>query len=91
MYFFTFHCQPNKYHQLEDVKGAYINCWINLEHKNDAEQKARKYIQNNHWEIVSLEENYIVKKEDYKNQSEGSRYYKQALVDDWVIVIHSYS
>ena len=39
-----------------NVAGAYVNCWIDADDAAEAEQRARQWIADEGWVIVSVEE-----------------------------------
>ena len=89
MYFFTFLGRPRSTEQKE-VSGAYINCWIDLQNISDAKILAEQKILEHDWEILKMEDGYIIDRADYNYKKEGLQYFEEALIDKWVLVFHTY-
>lgn len=90
MYFLTFHGQPNPNTRESEIGGAYINCWIEANTEDQADQIARTKISEASWTIIDREECYEIKRSDYFNKPQGLNYFEQALIDKWVLVFHTY-
>ena len=93
IYFLSFHCNPKDgTSDFYEFGGAYINCWIHAEDKDSAINISKHKITELDWNIIELEECYIITEKDYLNSSNNSglQYYRQALIDKWVIVMHTY-
>ena len=90
MFFITYHAEPNTGIQNSEIGGAYINCWIEAESIDQAEQMARTKIEEENWTILDKEEAYEIQRSDYLENSNGLNYFDQALVDKLVLVFHTY-
>ena len=44
----------------KDTGGAYINCWVKSTSIDAAKKKAEIAINENHWNVISLEESFLV-------------------------------
>ena len=91
MFFFTFHCIP--YPGTSDAAeygGAYINVWINEDDSSIAKGFAEKKIQETDWIILGELEAKELDSGFFSNDSKAHEYYQQALIDKWVIVMHTY-
>lgn len=40
----------------ENVAGAYVNCWIQADDATEAEKRARQWLAEEGWVVVSVEE-----------------------------------
>lgn len=45
--------------------GAYVNCWVKADNMKIAFQTATEYVNNQGWEVVSLEDQFEVQRELY--------------------------
>lgn len=91
MFLLTYHCKPqSQTDDLEDVAGAYINCWIEAENFEQAGISARQELDEMDWQVLELEEAFTVTREDYSEDPNGLEYYEQALIDKQVFLIHTY-
>ena len=43
-----------------------------------------------HWIVLQKEEATLVDEDFYSIESDGRQYYEQALIDNWVVVQHTY-
>jgi hypothetical protein len=92
MYFFTFHAVPGpKCPDSENFGGAFVNCWIDQEACSKALAVAKHWIEERQgWIITATVESKIVERTEYEDNSEGRRYFEQALIDKEVFVVHRY-
>jgi hypothetical protein len=91
IFFLTFEAMPCHNHpQRDEVGGAFVNCWINAETLAEAEQLAREIVEQSRWHIDNLTESYADDGTLYDHDAPGLQYYEQALVDDSVLVYHTY-
>ena len=91
MYFFSIHGVPGPNNpDSVTVGGAFINCYINHATLDLAESIARKSIEEAGWQIVAIEESKIVNSSSFEEDSDGMKYYEQALVDKEVFAYFTY-
>ena len=89
MKFITYHVRPTEeFDNEEGIGGAYVNCFIESESSQQAQEIAKKQITELKWEIFELEE---LTHMDQDTVSEEKReYYEQALIDKEVFVFYTY-
>lgn len=92
MYFIIYHVKPLSAAQdLANIEGAYVSCWVEANSLTKASKIARNEIIGlAKWEIMGMDEAYEIKEEYYTEDSSGLEFYKQALVDKWVLRFHTY-
>jgi len=92
IYFALYHVKPlPSAENTANIGGAYISCWIETTSLTKAHKIARdEIIRLAKWEIVEMDEAYEIKEEYYTEDSSGLEFYKQALIDKWVLVFHTY-
>jgi hypothetical protein len=91
MFFFTFLAVPTPdAKEFLDSGGAYVNCWIQGEDRQDAEQRASDLIHEYGWSVEALEEGAIVTSADYSQDDEDREFYEQALVEGEVLVFNTW-
>ncbi len=66
--------------------GATVGCWVKNQTRKNAFLIAKGWIEDRGWVVLSLEEQYPVSEETYRQKSEGRQYFEQALIDDEVFV-----
>lgn len=82
MIFATYNCLPGKKHpDFERIGETYVNCWIRVRSFAEARKLAEKYIHNQHWKIINLDEIWRIPKDHFQTEDDGLPYYEQALVD----------
>lgn len=86
IYFFTFLAVPTPEAQETDKGGAYVNCWIQGDDPDVAEERATDLIFEYGWAVESLESQDVVTREDYADDEESRGFYDQALVENEVLV-----
>jgi hypothetical protein len=59
----------------EECIGAVINCWVKSKNEKSALKRAEHYVNNESWEIVSIEDQFIANRNMYEGDSE----YKKSL------------
>jgi hypothetical protein len=77
--------------QVGEIAGAYVNCFVEAETFELAEEIALKSIIEEHWLPISLEESYEVTENDYENDPKGLEVYKQVLIDKEMYTVHTYT
>jgi hypothetical protein len=68
--------------------GAIVGCWIKNQTKKNAYLIAKGWIEDNGWVSLSLEDQYPVSEDDYKEKIKGKEYFEQALIDEEVFVFN---
>ncbi len=92
IFFLTYHAAPDLSHSdYGQIKGAYINCWIEANNLENAKMISRKTVEDLKWGILSLENAYPISFSDYADGSEGKVFHEQALIDKEVYQIHTYT
>ncbi|HEX7902669.1 MAG TPA: hypothetical protein VF487_02240 [Chitinophagaceae bacterium] len=76
--------------KVTDIAGAYVNCFIEAETFDLAEETALKFLTTENWRAIGLEESYEVTKDDYFNDPKGLEVYQQVLIDKEVYTFHTY-
>ena len=85
------HARPeNNNPEFSEVAGAYVNCFIERETFDLAEQIAIKFLKDEYWIPIELEESYMVTEEDYAGDPKGLEVYKQVLIDKEMYTYHTY-
>lgn len=91
MYFFTFLAVPTSdAKEFWEAGGAYVNCWIQGDDREDAERRASDLIHEYGWAVEALEEGAIVTGADYGPDDEDREFYEQALVEGEVLVFNTW-
>jgi hypothetical protein len=85
------HVKPNDDHpQLSAIAGAYVNCFVEAESFDVAEETALMFLKSHYWIPIALEEGYGVTEDDYVGDPDGLAVYKQVLIDKELYTIHTY-
>lgn len=66
---------------------AFASCWINSTDSRSSRERAEKMIESNGWITLELVEHLDVSAESYSEDDDHLEYFKQALVDDEVMVL----
>ena len=91
MYFFTFLSQPTpNAEEFADFEGAYVNCWILNDNRDEAQARAIELIRDYGWTVDALEDSGTVSSEDYQEGDEDREFYEQALVEGEVLVFNTW-
>ena len=89
MYFLTYHSEPRKdADEIEDIGGAYINCYILADNIVQADNIARDEINKMKWNILERDDAYEIDSDSVSE--EGREHYEQALIDNTAYVLHTY-
>jgi hypothetical protein len=88
IYFFTFLAAPTPEAKEHESGGAFVNCWIQSDDPDEAEERATDLIYGYGWSVQSLEGEALVTADDYAEDEENRAFYEQALVEDEVLVFH---
>ena len=91
MYFFTFLSQPTPHAQeFADFEGAYVNCWIRNDDRDEAQARAAELIRDYGWTVEALEGSETVSSGNYPEDDEDREFYEQALVEGEVLVFNTW-
>ena len=71
----------------ENVAGAYVNCWIRVDDAVEAEARARQWIADEDWVVVSVEECRVVDVESEISGPTGP-YIREAMESGGSLVFH---
>jgi hypothetical protein len=83
--------KPETSHPLfGEIAGAYANCYILSESLESAEETALKFLEQEGWIPIRLEDNWEVTEDDYAHDKDGLEIYRQVLIDREVFRIHTY-
>ena len=89
MIFCRFYAKPDRNAQpLTKYLGALVACWIDSDNQSKAEIQAHKFIENQGWSVIKLEDSYVINDERYIGEKEGKQYLEQAKIDGEVYVFH---
>lgn len=61
-----------------ETEGAYIDVWVKSDLLEDAVQKAKDYVEQEEWEVISVEESAEAVREDYVDDSDLLECYDEA-------------
>ncbi|MBK5432149.1 hypothetical protein ACFVWC_29690 [Bacillus mycoides] len=67
IYYFKFEaipCSDNP--EKDDCEGAFINCWVDSIDVNSALTKSSNYINDEDWEVTSIEDQFIANRKQYE-------------------------
>src|SRR5688572_28167365 len=91
MFLIQFEATPRRDSTIEaDAGGAFVNCWIERESREEAIAVARAMIEASGWIVGEPDEAYPVDSDTYPMGKDGREYFEQALIDKEVIVFHCY-
>jgi hypothetical protein len=91
MHFFTFLSQPTpNAEEFAEFEGAYVNCWILNDDRDEAQARAIELIRDYGWTVDALEDSGTVSSEDYQEGDEDREFYEQALVEGEVLVFNTW-
>jgi len=76
--------------QVEEIAGAYVNCFVLSETFEQAEETALKFLRQQNWTPINLEETWEVTEADYENDPKGMAVYQQVLIDGEKYTFHTY-
>lgn len=76
--------------EILEAAGAYVNCFVEAETFDLAEGIALKFLKEERWTPISLEEGYEVTEDDYDGDPEGLKVYYQVLIDKQKYTFHTY-
>ena len=91
IYNFTFLAVPTQEaKEIATAGGAYVECWIQSDDRDQAEERATDLIYDYGWAVESLEAEAIVTRADYEEDGENRQFYEQALTEGEVLVFHTW-
>jgi hypothetical protein len=91
VFILMFNVKPESHNpQAEEIAGAYVNCFVLSETFERAEEKALKFLRQENWVPITLEETCLVTEADYKNDRHGLEVYQQVLIDGEKYTVHTY-
>lgn len=71
IYYLLIEAKPNKNNdECKEFAGAFVNCWIKANDEKSALKKAEEYIDSEMWEIINIEEIYLLEKDFYIDNPE---------------------
>ena len=71
--------------------GAYVNCWVNASSEIQANEIARKAVEEIQWQVVAIEEEcHEVDEHYYSENTEGLEHYRQVILDGECYVYHQW-
>jgi hypothetical protein len=76
--------------EVDEIAGAYVNCFIETETFELSEETALKFLREEKWTPIKLDESWEVTEEDYENDPKGLEVYKQVLIDKEKYTFHTY-
>jgi hypothetical protein len=83
--------EPNKENaQAGEIAGAYVNCFVEANTFEEAEETAIRFLREENWVPIALEESWEVTEKDYENDPAGLEVYKQVLIDKEKYNFHTY-
>lgn len=70
--------------------GATINIYTTEESEDGALAIAAREVAEAGWQIQSVEDNFVLTREDLVETSDGLQYFDQAMIDGIVLVVYTY-
>ncbi|MDP4147161.1 MAG: hypothetical protein Q8936_22245 [Bacillota bacterium] len=71
IYFIQLEAIPNLDNpEREECVGAFVNCWVKSTNIKLALNKGKKYVSNQGWEVISIEDQSIVSRDMYEGDTE---------------------
>jgi hypothetical protein len=91
MYFFSFEAKPKPDHpEAGEVEGAFVDCWLDGDDAREEERRAREIIDERGWEITSKEDERVVSGEDYADDPDGLRFFRDAEANGACLVFEAW-
>jgi len=78
----------------EECVGAFVNCWVKTINEKSAWTKAKKYVINEGWDVVSIEDQFIAKRNMYEGDSEAEESlecFNEAIRDGISAIFYTWS
>ena len=70
--------------------GATINIYSTEESEDGALAIAAREVAEAGWQIQSVEDTFVLTREDFVDSPDGLQYFEQALIDGIVLVVYTY-
>jgi ankyrin repeat protein len=83
-----YHAKPKS--EIEDVLGAFINCYIVDTDYSNALIRSKKMVEDEGWDILTTEEEITINRFELEDDDERKPYVDQVVIDKDVMVIYSY-
>ncbi|MBW5445505.1 hypothetical protein GE107_05440 [Cohnella sp. CFH 77786] len=94
IYYFMFEAIPNPDNpERNELAGAFVNCWVKGDDVDVALKEARKYINNQGWNVINIEEQDIANRDWYENDVDKAEYlecFEQAVNVGIAAIINSW-
>jgi hypothetical protein len=75
----------------ETAGGAYVNCWVKVDSRREAQEQTSNAIAESGWRILGVEEQCREVTEDsYSDDDEGLDHYREAVVNAECYVFHQW-
>lgn len=95
IFFFQFEAIPRLDNpESEECIGAVINCWVKSKSEKLALEIADKYISNEGWKVVSIEDRFIANRNLYEGDSDGEESlecFDEAMRDGIAAIFYTWS
>lgn len=92
IYYLFIEGKPNiKNIEDNDMAGGYINCWVKAKDKTHAVESAVKYILDQQWELIDIEEIYVVQRDKYLEDPNSLECYDQAKQSGLGAIFYTWS
>ena len=80
VYQFMFEARPFPANpESTSCEGAYITCWIHAEDYSEALTAAKEFCSEEGWEVLGIEGDCLVDREQYESTSEALKFYDHAV------------
>lgn len=81
--------------EIEECVGAFVNCWVKSTNKELALNKAKKYVSNQGWEVISIEDPFFVSRDMYEGDTEEEEEllecFDEAMQDGISAIFYTYT
>jgi|SRR6185503_8493436 len=89
MWYFLIKTVPRE-DDAKEIGGAYVNCWINFQLEDGAQQLARFYLEKDGWRIEAVEKTEWVGRETYEDNPDGLNYFTEAEQDGASFLVNTW-
>ena len=83
-----YHAKPKS--EIEDILGAFINCYIVDTDYTNAVIRSRKMVEDEGWNVLTTEEESKINRLEVADDDERKPYVDQVIIDKEVMVIYGY-
>lgn len=91
MFVITFEVTPSSMHpQRDEIGGAFVNCWMKRDSLDEAIADAKALVIAADFIADEPHEISEVMRENYDESSAELAYFEQAMIDDEVLVFHTF-